>query len=74
MKKAILVMAVALAVGTGCETSTGNYGLGGAAAGAALGAALNHKDGGKGALVGGALGGLGGAVIGNQKDKADKNK
>jgi len=75
MKKYIITgMAATLAIGAGCATNTGTYGLGGAAAGAATGAALNHKDRGKGAVVGGLVGGLLGGALGNAKDKKSGNK
>lgn len=61
----------------GCETNaqTGALagGVGGAAVGAGIGS-LSHARAGEGALIGGAVGALGGYLIGNEMDKAQQRE
>lgn len=53
----------------GCETDARTGALIGALGGAALGAGLDHKNRGRGALIGAGVGTAGGYMIGNERDK-----
>jgi outer membrane protein OmpA-like peptidoglycan-associated protein len=76
MKK-IAVPALMLSILTGCANvpnpyqSTAQFGGIGALAGAVAGAAINHDQRTKGALIGGAIGAVGGAVYGHHVDSLE---
>lgn len=69
MKKGFLLLCV-VAVLAGCTTTQKGTALG-AAGGAGLGAIIGHQSGNrdKGALIGGAVGALGGYAVGSQMDE-----
>lgn len=54
---------------TGCQSDAQTGGLLGAAAGSAAGAGIDHRDRGRGALIGAGVGAIGGYIIGNESDK-----
>ncbi len=70
MKHMIMVGLVAAVVATGCTTTQKGTGIG-AAAGAGLGAIIGHQSGNrdKGALIGGAVGALGGYAVGSKMEQ-----
>lgn len=72
----IVIAACLMAGVAGCQTKTQTGllvgGAGGAAAGAAIGSASGNA--GKGALIGGAIGLIGGGLVGHSMDKADEKE
>jgi hypothetical protein len=71
-----LVATAFVAVLTGCASNTQNGmlvgGAGGAAACAASGSSAGHA--GSGAVIGGSLGLMGGGLVGDSADQADRHK
>ena len=87
MSRRLIIAATAVALLAGCASQnnpydnqsqgsgvnkTATYGGLGALAGAVAGAAIDHNNRGKGALIGAALGGAGGAGYGYYADKQEK--
>ena len=74
MKKKVLISVMIISLGGiwllgGCESSGQTGALVGAGAGAGIGQAVGHDT--KSTLIGSAIGGLGGYIIGNEKDKKE---
>ena len=67
MKKMLTLVCLLAVAGIGCTTTQQGTGIG-TAAGAGLGAIIGHQSGntGKGALIGGAVGALGGYAVGSK--------
>lgn len=70
MKKMIVICLCLIGIFAGCTTTQKSTGIG-AAAGAGLGAIIGHQSGNrdKGALIGGAVGALGGYAVGKNKEE-----
>ena len=71
--KRIFYVALALTAAFGlssCATNSGTLALGGAAAGGLIGQAIGHNTG--ATLIGAGVGAVGGAMIGNEVDKANQ--
>ncbi len=58
-----------LAFGAGCKTNAQSGTLIGSAVGAGAGAAIDHRNRGRGALIGAGVGAVGGYFTGNEFDK-----
>jgi surface antigen len=72
MLKQITFLILIVFLLAGCATKAQTGGVGGAAAGAIIGQAIGHDTG--STLLGAAIGGMLGYVVGNEMDKADRQR
>ena len=71
---AAIAISIGMAGVSGCQTDAQTGALLGSMIGAAAGAGLDHNNRGRGALIGAGAAGLGGYVVGNERDKAKARK